>query len=181
MKILLALLMLSACAFMPVNSFGQTNTGCGSCPVITNAFFYGTNGDSTGDCNFDIPNGPSVCALTAARDPGNNWNSTGNYWTIPVSGTYQIVTKLRLADGSDTGAGFGQGPDTTPEDSLNFLWSTVISSESGVVQRAASANTTVEHFDEGQQVSLIVWADDNGNDLCVDGASMTINLLFTDQ
>jgi len=187
MKNLIKFFILTICALSPAGVFGQTNSSCGSCPVITNAFFYGSVGDASGSDNFNIPatgfpQAYNIVALSVISDPGNNWNSSGNYWTVPTSGTYQIVVKLRLADYSDVGAQceIGAGNPSSFGDTPNGLWFTVVSGNSGY-NRTSASDTIIAHFNSGDHIGMYADPDDNGNDMGGCNASMTINLLFSNE
>jgi len=185
MKKVLVLLVCAICV-SSMRGFGQTNSSCGSCPVTTNAFFYGSVGDGSGNNNFDIsaagfPQAYNTVALSAVSDPGTNWNGVGNYYAVPVSGTYQVVVKLRLADFSDVGAQceIGAGNPNSFGDTPNGLWFTVVSGSSGY-DRTSASDTIVEHFNAGDEIAMYADPDDGGNDMGGCNASMTINLLFRD-
>lgn len=151
--------------------------------VVTNAFFYGTAGDASGYYNFDIgTSGYNVVALSAVSDPGNHWNSTGNYWTVPVSGTYRIVVKLRLADTTDVGAQceIGAGDPSSFGDTPDGLWFTFVLGNSAS-NRTTALDDIAQHFNAGDKIGMYAAPDDNGNDMGGNNATMTINLLFSDQ
>lgn len=180
MKKLSTFLALAACAMLSVSAFGQSS--CASCPDTTNSFFYGSVGSGDGFKHFDIgPNDTyNVVALSSIRDPGHNWDSTSNYWTVPISGTYQVVVRLRVADSSDPGAEceIGEGEPGSLGDSPLGLWFTVIRGNTGY-SRSAGCNTIIQHFDAGSKIAMYAEPDDTGtNTLGGCNATMSINLLF---
>jgi len=124
-------------------------------------------------------------------DPGNNYHGdtsgTGDtdYYQCPVAGWYQILTKLRLIDGTTINSGgVGQGAALPGEfvigdhDYPDFLWFSVGAAPSF---RQTCLNVRIMHCTAGQHLSMVTYSDASGGTgtPCSDG-SMAISLLSVD-
>ncbi len=96
----------------------------------------------------------TVALSHVVTDTASGWNSTTNSYTIPVSGTYLIISNIRLADFAPPGVSYGQGVDTTNVDTFSFLWSTT-----GTAPRNGFVNSRVMQLSAGQTVSLFAYVD----------------------
>ena len=63
----------------------------------------------------------TVVLSHVVTDTATGWNASTNTYTVPTSGTYLIVSNIRLADFAPSGVSYGQGVDTTTVDSFSFL------------------------------------------------------------
>src|SRR5665213_369950 len=83
---------------------------------------------------------------TVVTDTASAWNWTTNSYAIPVTGTYLIVSHVRLADGVPPGISYGQGVNPTNVDNPDFLWTTT----NGL--RNVIMNTRIVQFTAGTAV-----------------------------
>ncbi len=96
----------------------------------------------------------TVALSHVVTDTATGWNSSTNTYTVPATGTYLIVSNIRLADFAPNGVSYGQGVDTTNVDSFSFLWtSTAAGPRNGFV------NSRVMQLSAGQTVSLFAYVD----------------------
>lgn len=58
---------------------------------------------------------------TLVTDFASGWNWTSNSYAIPVTGTYLIVSHVRLVDGAPSSISYGQGVNPTNADNPDFL------------------------------------------------------------
>lgn len=103
-------------------------------------------------------------------DSASGWNWTTNSYAIPVTGTYLIVSHLRLADGVRPGISYGQGVNSTNVDNPDFLWTTT----SGL--RNVVINTRIVQLTAGTAVRLFGYVDST-SPISVIGASLSIQQL----
>lgn len=103
-------------------------------------------------------------------DSASGWNWTTNSYAIPVTGTYLIVSHLRLADGVRPGISYGQGVNSTNVDNPDFLWTTT----NGL--RNVVMNTRIVQLTAGTAVRLFGYVDST-SPISVIGASLSIQQL----
>ena len=103
-------------------------------------------------------------------DSASGWNWTTNSYAIPVTGTYLIVSHLRLADGTPSGISYGQGVNSTNVDNPDFLWTTT----NGL--RNVVMNTRIVQLTAGTAVRLFSYVDST-SPISVIGASLSIQQL----
>lgn len=103
-------------------------------------------------------------------DSASGWNWTTNSYAIPVTGTYLIVSHLRLADGVRSGISYGQGVNSTNVDNPDFLWATT----NGL--RNVVMNTRIVQLTAGTAVRLFGYVDST-SPISVIGASLSIQQL----
>ena len=101
----------------------------------------------------------TVAMGNVIADTANGWNAAANTYTVPNTGTYLIVSKVRLADGTGPGISYGQGVNTANVDGPYFQWATT----AGV--RSQSLNVRIVKLTAGQTVDLFAY---------VDGATATV-------
>ena len=96
----------------------------------------------------------TVALSKVVTDTATGWNAATNSYTVPATGTYLIVSNIRLADFAPSGISYGQGVDTANVDSFSFLWtSTAAGPRNGFV------NSRVMQLSAGQTVSLFAYID----------------------
>jgi hypothetical protein len=101
-------------------------------------------------------------------DTAGAWNASTNAYTAPNTGTYLIVSKIRLSDNAMAGVSYGQGVNTSNVDGAFFVWSTT----EGL--RNSLANVRLVKLAAGQTVNLYAYFDGPSS---VWGASLTIQEL----
>lgn len=112
-----------------------------SVSTISAAYTHAANGFNTVPLDFrDVDN-------------GNNFNVTTRIYTVPTSGTYEIVTKFRIADGVASGQSYGQGAGTTNADGSHFAWFVTAPNRNG------SINTRIAQFFAGDQIRFYAYCD----------------------
>ncbi|MBN9614293.1 MAG: hypothetical protein BGO25_07810 [Acidobacteriales bacterium 59-55] len=104
-------------------------------------------------------------------DSASGWNWTTNSYAIPVTGTYLIVSHLRLADGVRPGISYGQGVNSTNVDNPDFLWTTT----NGM--RNVIMNTRIVQLTAGTAVRLFGYVDST-TPVSVIGASLSIQQIY---
>ncbi len=135
--------------------FGAASASC----VVT---LSTTNGSIPGG-NFNI-----ITLPTVVSDTGNNYNASTNIYTAPVTGVYQITTKLRPADGLPANISYGQGAGIANADGPHFQWFVTTSTRNG------SLNIRTTRLTAGDQVRMYAYADST---LGIIAAEMDITLL----
>lgn len=103
-------------------------------------------------------------------DTAAGWNSNTNSYVVPATGTYLIVSHVRLVDGAPAGMSYGQGVDLTNADNPSFLWTTT----SGT--RSVAMNTRIVQLTAGTAVRLFTYID-APYPVRVIGASLSIRQL----
>jgi hypothetical protein len=141
--------------------------------ILHNAFLDVSMGSGVGsEANYTLTSFNLIPFDTINSDTGGHWNTTGFYYTVPVNGIYQIVTKVRVTDGQTPGDSYGFGADIQGNgDSPYFLWAVTAPNRNGAV------NVRTSHFNAGDLINAIAFSDssDTGSD-----ASMQITLLIPD-
>lgn len=103
-------------------------------------------------------------------DTASGWNWTTNSYVVPVTGTYLIVSHVRLVDGAPVGVSYGQGVDSMNADSPSFLWATTNGTRNVVM------NTRIVQLTAGTAVRLFTYID-SPSPISVIGASLSIQQL----
>lgn len=88
------------------------------------------------------------------QDTATGWNPATHIYTIPVTGTYQIISKLRLADNSPP-TSFAQGVNTTLGDGTWMVWNQF----SG--KRTTLINVRTALFTSGTQLQMGAYCDNS--------------------
>ena len=112
----------------------------------------------------------TVALPSVVTDTASGWNAAANTYTVPVSGTYLIVSTVRFADGIAPGVSYGQGVHTSNVDNPTFLWSTTNGLRNG------STNMRIMQLSAGQTVNLFSYVD-SSTSLSVANASLAIQQL----
>ena len=110
---------------------------------------------------------------TVVTDTQSCWNAGGNYYTVPLTGTYVIASKVRPVDLTSTAIGIGQGVHTSLIDGPWFSWGAVPGTTSG---RTSVGNTRIAPFNTGDQLKLYTYGD---TAFTVQSASLVIYRLGT--
>jgi hypothetical protein len=103
-------------------------------------------------------------------DSASGWNWTTNSYAVPVTGTYLIVSHVRLLDGAPAGIGYGQGVNSTNSDDANFFWSTTVGLRNSIT------NTSIVQLTAGTAVKLFMYVD-SASPIGVYSASLSIQQL----
>lgn len=112
-------------------------------------------GDSNGNTNGQSIGGSfaTVALSRIVTDTASGWSATANTYTVPVTGTYLIISNLRLVDAVTAGMNYGQGVNTGHFDSPSYLWNTTTGYRNGFT------NTRVAQLSAGQTVDLFASID----------------------
>lgn len=108
-----------------------------------------------------FPNGAfSLIPLpNVIEDTASAWDPATNLYTVPIAGTYLIITKLRLADGTLPGVSYGLGVNDTAVDGPWFEWFvTQAAAESGAARQGA-LNTRILSLAAGQTIEMYGYLD----------------------
>ena len=97
--------------------------------------------------------------VTVNADTASGFNRSTSAYTIPSAGYYLVVSKMRFSDNVPGGISFGQGTGTSAIDDPNVLWSSTQSDTHSAYSRNSSLNTTIAHYNEGDQVKMYVYLD----------------------
>ena len=145
-------------------SGGSTTTAvaAASLPML-NVETNGSNGVQAVGASFT-----TLAMANVITDTANGWNASTNTYTVPNTGTYLIVSRVRLADGSPAGLSYGQGVNTVNVDGTFFSWTTTAGARNG------SVNTRLVKLTAGQTVNLYAYVDGQGS---VWGAALSIQEL----
>lgn len=84
-------------------------------------------------------------------DNGKNFSLSGGYYTIPYSGNYLIITKLRLADNLSA-LSYGQAAGTVLQDASYFAWYQANTTTS--YNRNSSLNVRLANFSSGSKIFM---------------------------
>ncbi len=110
----------------------------------------------------------TIALSSVVTDTASGWNATANTYTVPVTGTYLIISSVRLTDSLPTGTSYGQGVNTSNTDNPSFLWATTLGLRNG------TTNMRVMQLSAGQTVDLFAYAD---NQVGIASASLVIQQL----
>ncbi len=129
-------------------------------------------GDSNGNTNGQtIGSSFNTVALSrVVTDTASGWNAASNAYTVPVTGTYLIISNLRLVDAVPAGMSYGQGVNTGHFDSPSYLWNTTGGYRNGF------SNVRVAQFSAGQTVDLFA-SIDSPSPVGLTSASLSIQQL----
>ena len=126
---------------------------------------------AAGAVNQTVGTSFKTIALPAViTDTASGWNAAANTYTVPVSGTYLIISTVRFLDNVPPGVNYGQGVHPSNVDNPTFLWSTT----NGM--RNASTNMRIMQLSAGQTVDLFSYVD-SPTPLSVATASLAIQQL----
>ncbi len=103
-------------------------------------------------------------------DTASGWNASASNYTIPVTGTYLIISNLRLVDALPAGLSYGQGVNTSHADGPFYIWNTTAGYRNGF------SNTRIAQLTAGQVVDLYA-SIDGPNAAGITSASLSIQQL----
>lgn len=149
--------------------------GSGVSAFLDIGYVYSVNGGSlqTIGGSFSTLQYQNVSPTT---DTANGWSKANNSYTIPYTGVYLIMSKLRLADNS-IGVSFGQGVHTSNIDGPWFIWANFPNSGGSASQnRFVLLNIRIAHFNAGDVLHHYAYGD-NDNET-VDTLGLNIVLLI---
>jgi len=95
----------------------------------------------------------TIALTSVTADSATAWNPTSNAYVVPTTGTYLIVSSIRLVDGVPAGVNYGMGVGSSNVDSPTFTWSTTSSLRNGY------SNTRVAYLTAGTALNLFVYVD----------------------
>ena len=98
----------------------------------------------------------TVSLPTVVTDTASAWNPKTFAFVAPSAGTYLVMSRVRLVDGTAVGTSFGQGVSNQTVDGPYFLWSTA----TGL--RNESVNYRLVQLTKGESITLFTYADGNG-------------------
>ncbi len=112
-------------------------------------------GDSNGNTDGQTIGGSfsTVSLPHIVTDTASGWNASASTYTVAVTGTYLIISNVRLVDSVTPGMSYGQGVNTGHFDSPSYLWNTT----SGL--RNGFSNVRIAQLSAGQTVDLFASID----------------------
>ena len=87
-------------------------------------------------------------------DNGGNYSAANDWYVCPVSGTYVVITKIRITDGTTANYSYGQGAGTAAADNPTFLWQ-----QTNTASRNGSQNVMITHYTSGSTVFMFTYSD----------------------
>lgn len=109
---------------------------------------------------------------TVNFDPLARWNSGTNIWTVPETGRYMIMSKMRIADDANAASGttqpprfgYSQGVHTSNVDGFWYLWSVtnsgaVNSGGTKIANRNILFNMRINTFTVGDLLRMYAFVD----------------------
>ncbi len=130
----------------------------------TGATTGGTTGQTVG-ASFKTIKLPNV-----VTDSANGWNPTSSTYAAPTTGTYLIISSVRLNDSVAANISWGQGVNTSNTDSQTFVWATTAGLRNGFT------NMRIMQLSAGQSVDLFAYVD-HSNAVGIASASLSIQQL----
>jgi hypothetical protein len=181
----------SAAGLAPASGGGTTNflradgawaappSGSGTSPTTTILLDVSVG---NGNSSFGQVIGPSFTALNLPNvntDTANGYDSAASTYTIPVTGDYLIVSKMRLLEsvsGTNTGVNYGQGVNTVLQDGTYFAWFATADTPKSAANRNGAINTRIARFTAGDQLQMFAYVD-FGTGMNVSNAGLNIVFL----
>lgn len=116
-------------------------------------------------------------ASTTKVDKGSNWSTANNWYTVPISGYYQVAWGVRLVDNSTNGTGWeASGSVNADDDEPTGQW---CQSFTEAYTRSQCNGLRVSHFNKGDTVRLVTyWTA--ATSVKMQRASMSIVLISAD-
>lgn len=124
----------------------------------------GTTGQTVG-ASFKTIKLPNV-----VTDSANGWNPTSSTFAAPTTGTYLIISSVRLNDSAPANISWGQGVNTSNSDNQTFSWATTAGLRNGFT------NMRIMQLSAGQSVDLFAYVD-HSNAVGIASASLSIQQL----
>lgn len=114
---------------------------------------------------------------TVNTDTASGWNTTTNVYTIPITGTYLIVSKLRFNDNTTANISAGQGVNTSNVDGPWFGWFETNAAAYQGTARNGNVNTRILYATSGTQLNMYAYFDAGGGLGTVYEAALNIVLI----
>lgn len=112
----------------------------------------------------------AVALPTVVTDTASGWNTSANTYTVPATGSYLIISNLRLVDSVPAGISYGQGVNSSNVDNASFVWSTTAGMRNGF------NNMRIMQLSAGQTIYLFGYLD-SPTPIAISGASLSIQQL----
>ncbi len=96
--------------------------------------------------------------IASVTDSHNAWSNTTRTYTVPQTGWYLIMGRIRLMDNLAVGTNYGMSIDSAYADNINMTWATTV----GVTlatRRATLDNQRLVYLTQGQTLKLFVFLD----------------------
>lgn len=110
-------------------------------------------------------------------DPSGSWDNSNHWYTVPVSGIYQVVSQIRYIDGTTGSVSYENTPDVNADDDeASGLWQNTVTGSATL--RNGSFVQRLSHFNKGDTVRDVTYYDGGGATLS--SAAFSVNLLSAD-
>ena len=100
-----------------------------------------------------------VTLATVNTDADANWDASNNWYTVPETGLYLILGKIRPNDSTTAGTTVGIGVHSSTADGPYFKWGKVGPAGSGVL-RATIDYQRIASFNAGDQLRMFSYSDE---------------------
>lgn len=145
--------------------------------TLANATFSSTFADASLGSGDGSTNMQSVAAgsfttislNTKVSDPGNNFNTSTFMYTVPSTGLYLVLARMRIVDASTSGNNYGISVHTSNSDGPWFQWQTNASQSGG--NRWSANYQRLASFSAGNQLRLFTYGQSAFN---INNAAMQI-------
>lgn len=114
----------------------------------------------------------TIVMPTKTVDTAGGYNTSTGQYTVPATGTYLILAKVRPQDNAGAGQGVGIGVHTSNADNPNFVWGIPVAPSSGTT-RTVFGYQRLAQFNSGDVLRLFCYVA-NGSSLVLSAASMQI-------
>ncbi len=127
-------------------------------PVTNTPIFWGTK--EFADTHQSIPATSftnNIALPNINVDSFTKWNATNRTYTIPATGNYLILSRLRLPDNVSPAMGWGQGVHTSQVDGAYFYWDVTRSGATN--NRNIILNTRIAPFNINEVLNFFTYVD----------------------
>ena len=97
----------------------------------------------------------TIIMNAGSGNPASAYSTSTGILTIPESGLWLFMAKLRLADGGSAGISYGVGIDTSNADSAAFQWGLTTGKRNGLV------NFRLRYSTAGEQIRVFAYVDNS--------------------